>query len=266
MKYLVFKFRFYLYFIFASLLFTNFVNAQHNPYDILTTNQVYSGEANSQKSGNKWQFNLVFKVLDKTNNLITGEIEWPSLNSVNLIKGNVEGKILNFSETEFIKKGGAVINTNYSLIENGDFMTGSWNYYNKDNGEFSFSLNPTESDLSSFSDLQKRVIQFAQNNSVVTGIATSDKSNKEWPFNLIINSFDKLTGKIVGQIEWTTLNSINRIIGNVTSDSFTFSETDYIKKGGAVLGTDYVLYLKKGKITGSWKDGNSDFGGIEIND
>ena len=54
-------------------------------------------------------------------------------------------------------------------------------------------------------------------------------------------------GVWAGEIEWTTLNSVNKVEGSLSGGRIIFKETDYIKKGRAILGSTYSLDLEEGK-------------------
>lgn len=62
-----------------------------------------------------------------------------------------------------------------------------------------------------------------------------------WPMRVQLVSFDKSTGQVVGQVDWTTLNSINKFVGNVVGNKLVFRETEFIKKGKATLNCEYTL-------------------------
>jgi len=98
-----------------------------------------------------------------------------------------------------------------------------------------------------------------------SGVATRSIDHQAWPFKLTLIG-PTPDGSISGQIEWTTLNSINQIEGSQTANSITFSETAYIKKGDAILNCKYYLTPDGSSFKGTWDscgDGNS--GDITMN-
>ena len=83
------------------------------------------------------------------------------------------------------------------------------------------------------------------------------KNGKTWPFRLNLIGPDE-DGSISGQIEWTSLNSINKIEGHKTDMGITFTETDYIQRGSAVLNCKYNLNSEGDSYTGTYGDGCDD--------
>jgi hypothetical protein len=62
-----------------------------------------------------------------------------------------------------------------------------------------------------------------------------------WPMQVRILSADRATKKISGEVEWPTLNSLNKIVGEIVGSTLVFREVDYIRKGKAILGCTYTL-------------------------
>ncbi|MGD1101511.1 MAG: hypothetical protein ABSA59_05535 [Terriglobia bacterium] len=86
-----------------------------------------------------------------------------------------------------------------------------------------------------------------------------------WKFQLRITSYHPSTGAIVGEITWPSLNSINRIRGNLAGSSLTFTETEAIQPGGAHLNVSYTFNLSQNSATGTWvEQGNRDHGGAKF--
>ena len=97
-----------------------------------------------------------------------------------------------------------------------------------------------------------------------SGEAISAYSGKNWPFILTLIGPDK-DGKIGGQIEWPTANSIHQIAGTMTTTGLTFTETAYIKKGEAVLNCIYNLHSDGNSITGTYDScEGGDYGTMSI--
>jgi hypothetical protein len=63
-------------------------------------------------------------------------------------------------------------------------------------------------------------------------------------------------GKWTGEIQWLTLNSINKVEGTLKGSRIWFKETGYIKKGNAILGCMYTLDLNEdeARLDGTWED------------
>lgn len=97
----------------------------------LTNN--YTGEAISERSGKTWPFKLTLIGPDM-NSSISGQIEWPSLDSIHQIVGSKTKTGITFTETADIKKGGAVLNCRYYLNLEGNYFMGTWDSCN--DGDF----------------------------------------------------------------------------------------------------------------------------------
>ncbi|MBK7635209.1 MAG: hypothetical protein IPJ13_13715 [Saprospiraceae bacterium] len=63
--------------------------------------------------------------------------------------------------------------------------------------------------------------------SVFVGKAISSKSGKSWTATVRIISYNQSSGRVEGEIEWPSLNSVHKIVGNLTGSNFTFKEVDY---------------------------------------
>jgi len=97
-----------------------------------------------------------------------------------------------------------------------------------------------------------------------SGEAISNRSGKTWPFKLTLIGPD-MDGSISGQIEWLSLDSIHKIAGSETTTGITFTETAYIKKGGAVLNCKYYLNFEGNSLTGKWDScDDGDYGTISM--
>lgn len=73
-----------------------------------------------------------------------------------------------------------------------------------------------------------------------------------WPFSIRFVKLDAQTGAIVGEITWKSLNAIHKIEGKLTGDELEFTETAYIKRGGADLNCIYRLRRNSSRVSGSW--------------
>lgn len=243
-------FRTTMFIILALLLSINFC------WGIDISGSVFSGVAKSSNSGRTWKSVLRITSQNLSSGRLEGEIEWPGLNSINKIVGKLNGSNLSFKETEYIKKGGAVLGGEYTATLNNGIITGTWTDQKTDQGTFELiKQNGINSGGEQISEIAGQVY---------SGNAISSKSKKSWQAVLRIKSHDLSSGKFEGEIEWASLNSINKIVGKLTGANITFKETDYIKRGGAVLNSEYNATLKNGIISGTWTDRTTDQGSFEL--
>ena len=77
---------------------------------------------------NKKKFPMVVKItsMDNADGNFTGDVSWPSLNSVHRIEGRLTANTITFKEVSYIKKGGAHLNCEYALIIDGGSLDGRW--------------------------------------------------------------------------------------------------------------------------------------------
>ncbi|MBK6589568.1 MAG: tetratricopeptide repeat protein [Acidobacteria bacterium] len=88
-----------------------------------------SGEARETQGprGNRtWPFTLRITSYDPATGLVVGEITWPSLQSVNRVRGNFSGNTLALTETEAIKAGSAHLNVGYTIVISESGATGKY--------------------------------------------------------------------------------------------------------------------------------------------
>lgn len=83
-----------------------------------------SGEARETQGprGNRtWPFTLRITSYDPATGTVIGEITWPSLQSVNRVRGSFSGNTLVLTEAEAIRAGSAHLNVDYTIVisENG---------------------------------------------------------------------------------------------------------------------------------------------------
>jgi len=94
------------------------------------------------------------------------------------------------------------------------------------------------------------------------GEAEDSRRHKRWPFRLTPTEYTASSGRLMGELEWTTLGSTHRIDGRLTNGTLTFQETGYIHRGKAVLGPQYSLSENSDrKLIGKWEDANRGTGG-----
>ncbi|SCY56816.1 hypothetical protein [Desulfoluna spongiiphila] len=104
-----------------------------------------------------------------------------------------------------------------------------------------------------FDRRQKAVHSAFSDGSILKGEASSRKDN--WPFILTIKSFDASDGKWAGEMKWITLNAVHKVEGTIIGTMIRFKETDFIKKGNAIIGCVYNLDMDDNEIrlTGTWE-------------
>lgn len=91
-----------------------------------------------------------------------------------------------------------------------------------------------------------------------------DKKERKYPMVVTIAAVDNATGKLEGNVSWTSLNSVHRIEGRVEGNRLTFKEVSYIKRGSAHLNCEYALVLDGGSLEGSWAEPGVDRGAVRL--
>ena len=77
--------------------------------------------------------------------------------------------------------------------------------------------------------------------------------NGSYPFGISVQSFDSVEYTFIGQIEWFTLGATHEIQGSFFETKLTFTETNIIIKGSAVLNCEYTIDLfNAGRLEGSY--------------
>lgn len=215
--------------------------------------RIYAGEARSA-NGRSWAAVLKISSFDALTGRVEGVLEWPDLNAVNRIAGTLAGAWITFRETEYVKKGGAHLNVNYTGSIEAGVVSGQWAEPGGDKGSFRLQLQSGQS---------QPVVKPASPGyagASYGGSARSSASGRSWQAILRITTHDPGSGAIVGQLEWPSLNSIHRIEGKLKDGRLTFRETAYIRKGSAHLNVDYDATLKDNVITGVWNEVAGDSG------
>ncbi|MFS0689408.1 stalk domain-containing protein [Sporosarcina sp. 179-K 8C2 HS] len=84
--------------------------------------------------------------------------------------------------------------------------------------------------------------------------------SRTWPFEFKITSINPRTGELEGELTWTSLKAVHKIVGKVSDNKLIFREADYIKKGNALLGPSYTLTYNgiENKYKGTWTDGKNE--------
>ena len=96
------------------------------------------------------------------------------------------------------------------------------------------------------------------------GEARSDRSQRTWPATLKITKFDERSGKFTGEITWHSLDAVHKVEGRLSGMTVVFKETEFIKKGSALLNVEYAFIYMNGKMTGRWADPAGDNGPSEF--
>jgi hypothetical protein len=92
-------------------------------------------EAWSQKFRKSWPAEIRIASIDAASGRITGEIDWPSLSTLNAIEGQWQGSRLTFTETAHLKGSSAHLNVTYDLEVKGASLSGTWTEPGKDSGK-----------------------------------------------------------------------------------------------------------------------------------
>jgi len=73
-------------------------------------------------------FPMIVKIesIDSATGNFSGEVSWPSLNSIHRIEGRISGNTITFKEVSHIKKGSAHLNCEYALVIDGGSVDGRW--------------------------------------------------------------------------------------------------------------------------------------------
>jgi len=100
---------------------------------------VFKGGA-TDKKGSRFASSFRVTSLNEATGEFTGEISWPSLNSVHKIEGAIRGNTVVFKETGHIKRGGAHLNCEYAFVFDGQTLTGRWIEPRVDHGPAEFTL------------------------------------------------------------------------------------------------------------------------------
>lgn len=92
----------------------------------LRSSSTVTGEAGN--GSKKWPFILTFTNFKESGKTFSGKMEWPSLNGVTKVSGNLVGNTIIFKEIAHIIKGSVALNTVYELDTlDGRKMNGRWN-------------------------------------------------------------------------------------------------------------------------------------------
>ncbi len=228
---------------------------------------VYSGKAKSSKSGRSWPTKVKIVSYDHISGRVEGEIEWPSLNSVHKIEGKFTNSQFTFKEVAYIKKGSANLNCQYTTTLSNNKISGTWTDPSSDKGTIELNNNNIETSSNSNNtkiNSTSTPLYDGFVGSIYSGKAKSSKSGNSWPTIVKIISYDNSSGKVKGEIQWTSLNSVHKIEGTLSNSQFTFKEVAFIKKGRANLNCQYTTTLSSNKISGNWTDPSSDKGTIEL--
>lgn len=100
----------------------------------------------------------------------------------------------------------------------------------------------------------------AQGEKTFQGEAISDKTGTKFPAVIRVKEVNDATGEFTGEISWTSLNAVHKIVGRIDGKTLIFRETEFIKKGKAVLDVEYAFIYHKGQLTGRWYDPTNDYG------
>jgi hypothetical protein len=86
------------------------------------------------KKNKQFSTSIRIEAIDTNTGNFSGDISWPSLNSIHRIEGRLAGNTITFKEVSHIKKGGAHLNCEYALVIDGSSVDGRWVEPNRDRG------------------------------------------------------------------------------------------------------------------------------------
>jgi hypothetical protein len=120
---------------YASLVFVSLFLAVSlaQAQTVISSGTLLEGFVQDQKSKN-FPTLVTIGTVDSVTGNFSGEISWPSLNSVHRIEGRVTGNTLVFKEVSHIKRGGAHLNCEYALVLDGSSLDGRWVEPGRDRG------------------------------------------------------------------------------------------------------------------------------------
>ena len=84
--------------------------------------------------------------------------------------------------------------------------------------------------------------------------ARSADGGRSWPCRFRVTRYVAATGRITGELTWTSLNSVHEVSGTLSGGRLTFTETRAIRAGGAHLNVTYDMRVAAAEVTGSWRD------------
>lgn len=189
---------------------------------------------------------------DAASGRFVGQLAWPSLGAIHKVEGTCSGAGVQFTETNTIKKGRAVLGCRYDLTYQRDELVGSYAMCDGGGkGVFGVTLAAAppqvEAPVAPTCMLSK-----------ATDYACKE-SNTSGPGTVCTLRLETLSadGAFAGRIAWTALESVHRIEGTCSAKSLTFTETSYLTKGRATLGCTYDLSLANGSLAGSYAKCNA---------
>jgi hypothetical protein len=92
----------------------------------LLSGKTFSGQAvegSGPRRGRAWPFEIRF---GGTAGAVTGELTWPTLNSVHRVSGALSGQTLRFTEVSAIRAGSAHLRCSYTLTLSGNRASGTY--------------------------------------------------------------------------------------------------------------------------------------------
>ncbi|MDQ5985085.1 MAG: hypothetical protein CSYNP_00789 [Syntrophus sp. SKADARSKE-3] len=220
--------------------------------------RMFSGEVKSARSGRIWTPNLKINNYDSLSGNFEGQIEWPSLNSIHKIEGQIIGARFTFKETQAIRSGGAHLNCEYAGIIVKDTVEGNWIDNDSDQGTFRLSAKSSGKMFNSGATVDSDLLI-----NFFTGEVRSTRGGV-WKANLRFTVYDPASGNLEGELEWPSLNSIHKISGRMMGNRISFKEVDYIKRGSAHLNCEYTARYERGVMTGKWVEPGADQGDFQF--
>jgi hypothetical protein len=87
-----------------------------------------------------------------------------------------------------------------------------------------------------------------------------DRKGSKFPSQIRIVAVNDQTGDFVGEVAWTSLNSVHKIEGRIKGNTIVYKETMYIKQGSAHLNCEYALVYDGQSLQGRWVEPGVDAG------
>ncbi len=109
----------------------------------LQPGMIFQYDVRSDQSGRSWPSTLKITSVTQATGDFSGEITWHTLNSVNRVDGKITGNRMNFKETQYIRRGDAHLNVEYTLTFENNTWKGTWVEPKVDRGTILIKTAPT---------------------------------------------------------------------------------------------------------------------------
>jgi hypothetical protein len=223
------------------------------PATALATGRTFACE--TKANGQTWPCQVRFTSYNPASGLIEGELTWTTLNSIHAVEGTlVQGRLV-FQETRAIRAGSAYLNGRYDLAVSGESASGS--YLDPSSGlrgTMTIGAASAAAPPPPAAPPQQPVTALAGGRT----LPCETKANGQtWPCQVRFTSYNPASGRIEGELTWTTLNSIHAVEGTLVQGRLVFQETRAIRAGSAYLNGRYDLAVSGESASGSYLDPSS---------